>query len=300
MTSTSFSPAVITVSSATLWTQPHVWSDDDRLAVGVPVALRDWVAGLSPHQRHDSDDRIVTQLLLGSVVHVLAEESGAVQVNDPVLEVTGWVPSEQLTTMVQSDGDYQPFLVSSTATAIRDEPGGDVIMPGVSMSTRLRVVGGAYRGWVPVSLPGPNQPGWVPERDLKPEPTDTVMPVAGSLEISAPALQLVGLPYVRGGVSAYGLDSGALLWMTFRQFGLPLPRYPRWQDEIAPQVDVASTRPGDVVFFKNPEEEVAMAVDIGGNEPLHVVYASPDAGEVVIVPFDDIAEPQVCRPLEFD
>ncbi|MFC4336959.1 NlpC/P60 family protein [Salininema proteolyticum] len=294
MPTTSYPPAAITVSSATLWSGPEAWTPADRLAVGVPAALKDWVASLSAEQRRDGEGRIVTQLLLGSTVHVLEQDENGVRISDPVMGVSGWLPADHVTSAMQADTEYQPHLVASTATAIRDEPGGDVIVPGVSLSTRLRVVGGTYRGWVPVQLPGPNRPGWVPERDLRPEPAETAPPKAASLEVSAIALQLVGIPYLKGGVSAYGLDAGAVVWLSYRQLGVPVPRFPTDSDDAGAAVAPEEAEAGDLAFAG---ERLGLVVSIDGEDGLHVVHAAPEAGEVSVEPLSEWGPEALRRPL---
>src|SRR5690606_32614280 len=107
----------------------------------------------------------------------------------------------------EDDAKGVEHLVSATATAIRDEPGGDVAIPGVTLGTRLRVVGPGYRGWVPVALPGPQQPGWVPQRDLTPETVgelENELPATGMIAVGLDAVklaqQLLEIPYLHGGV----------------------------------------------------------------------------------------------------
>lgn len=302
-------PALIAVAVATLWSQPSAPRPEDRLALGAPSAIREWVARLTNDIRANGlKGRVRTQCLLGTRVEVERISEGWAEVSCPSQSAAGWVPLDQLANLTEADAEGVEYLVSATATAVRDEPGGDVAVPGVTLGTRLRVVGEGYRGWVPVALPGPRQPGWVPQRDLAPEPAaDSATPstgmIAAGLDAVKLAQQLLEIPYLHGGVSAYGIDAPGLVWIVYRQLGIDVPRFGGDLMEAGDSVEFEDLHPGDLVFLEHggdPKTPAIMAERSQTDLP-EIIFSSPVYGKVVVESLKDAALAQVtaCRRLPF-
>jgi hypothetical protein len=80
----------------------------------------------------------------------------------------------------------------------------------------------------------------------------------GADDVLAAARQFLGVRYLWGGTSGWGLDCSGLVHLTLRSFGVRVPRDAHDQ-AAAPQVhDVAldDVRPGDVYFFARPDERI--------------------------------------------
>ncbi len=302
-------PALIAVAVATLWAQPSSPGPDDRLALGVPSAIREWVARLTSDIRaHGLKGRARTQCLLGTEVIVLRVEDRWAEIECPSQETSGWVPLDQLVNPAESDAAGVEHLVSATATAIRDEPGGDVAIPGVTLGTRLRVVGPGYRGWVPVALPGPRQPGWVPQRDLTAapvgdragDPPATGM-IAGGLDAVKLAQQLLEVPYLHGGISAYGIDAPGLVWIVHRQLGLDTPRFNERLVETGEAIEFDEVLPGDLVFLEHGGDQrmPAIVAERGRSGLPELIFSSPVYGKVVIESLkeSELGQITACRRL---
>ncbi|MCD0446946.1 NlpC/P60 family protein [Glycomyces sp. A-F 0318] len=300
-------PALIAVAVATLWAQPAAPGPEDRLALGVPSAIREWVARLTNDIRANGlKGRVRSQCLLGTRVEVKQVADGWAEVACPSQEVAGWVPLDQLAHPADGDSSGTEYLVTATATAVRDEPGGDVAVPGVTLGTRLRVVGEGYRGWVPVALPGPRQPGWVPQRDLAAEPAAELTPpstgtVAAGLDAVKLAQQLLEIPYLHGGVSAYGIDAPGLVWIVYRQLGIDVPRFGEGLMASGEAVDFEDLHPGDLVFLEHggdPRTPAIMA-ERGQTDLPEVVFSSSVYGKVVVESLKDseLARITACRRL---
>lgn len=302
-------PALIAVAVATLWAQPTAPGPEDRLALGVPSAIREWVARLTSEVRaHGLKGRVRTQCLLGTPVNVIRIEDTWAEIECPSQETSGWVPLSQLINPAEGDFDGVEYLVSATATAIRDEPGGDVLIPGVTLGTRLRVVGAGYRGWVPVALPGPQQPGWVPQRDLSSEPAErgkddppATSMIASGLDAVKLAQQLLEIPYLHGGVSAYGIDAPGLIWIVFRQLGFDPPRFNEQLLETGERIDFDDLQPGDLIFLDHggDPKTPAIVADRGQADLPEVIFSSSIYGKVVTEPLKDSERSEVtaCRRL---
>nr|WP_277605324.1 NlpC/P60 family protein [Glycomyces sp. L485] len=257
---------------------------------------------------HGLKGRVRTQCLLGTEVEVLDVEHRWAEVRCPAQETTGWVPLDQLTNPAESDAEGTEYLVCATATAIRDEPGGDVAVPGVTLGTPLRVVGPGYRGWVPVALPGPQQPGWVPQRDLSTEPVRraageppaTTM-IAGGLDAVKLAQQLLETPHLHGGVSAYGIDAPGLVWIVYRQLGIETPRFNESLIETGERIEFEDVMPGDLIFLDHGGDPrlPAIVADRGQTGLPEVIFSSPIYGKVVLEAIKDSELGQItaCRRL---
>lgn len=302
-------PALIAVSVATLWAQPSAPGPEDRLALGVPSAIREWVARLTSDIRaHGLKGRVRTQCLMGTPVEVIQIEDRWAEVACPAQETSGWIPLDQLVVPAEDGSEGTEHVVSSTATAIRDEPGGDVAIPGVTLGTRLRVVGPGYRGWAPVALPGPQQPGWVPQRDLSPKPVDVhgdeppaEGAVAGGLDAVRIAQQLLEIPYLYGGISAYGIDAPGLVWIVYRQLGVETPRFNDRLVETGEPIEFDDVMAGDLVFLEHGGDPrmPAIVVDRTQTDLPEVIFSSPVYGKVVIESLKDSELGQItaCRRL---
>jgi cell wall-associated NlpC family hydrolase len=203
-------------------------------------------------------DGVLTQLLLGEpaiVDEVAGEWARIVAPQQPAAKLDprgypGWLPTRQLTAPTPADGPA--YVVDATATALRDAPDGDVALAGVSMATRLIAAGPAHQGWRPVHVPGRAQPLWALERDLTPAPTaapapEDVLRVAGRLR---------DVPYVWGGLSAYGVDCSGLVHLAHRRLGVTVPRDADDQAAALPEVVAGQERPGDLYYFARPGQKI--------------------------------------------
>jgi len=69
--------------------------------------------------------------------------------------------------------------------------------------------------------------------------------------VVATALRFVGLPYLWGGITTFGLDCSGLVQLAHRAVGVTLPRDAdlQWADRRLSPVPPRGIRPGDLVFF---------------------------------------------------
>ncbi len=69
------------------------------------------------------------------------------------------------------------------------------------------------------------------------------------------AIQFVGVPYLWGGVSGFGIDCSGFIQRVYRMSGGPKqPRDSRQQAQIGTQVKWGDHQPGDLVFFTKPNQ----------------------------------------------
>lgn len=114
----------------------------------------------------------------------------------------------------------------------------------------------------PTHLDPTGYPGWVRTDALADDPL-------------AVARGFLGTPYVWGGLGRDGIDCSGLVHVSFRAFGVRVPRDAA--DQAAAAVPVDDPRPGDLWFFGRPGEPVSHVGFVTGSGLLH---AAPGAGVV--------------------
>ena len=138
--------------------------------------------------------------------------------------------------------------------------------------------------WQPSSADPRGYPGWIPAAHLgEGEAPSSGAPapdaqVSGA-ELLTTARQRLGLPYLWGGMSAYGLDCSGLVHLSLRALGLVVPRDAHDQQDAATPVRPEDVRAGDLLFFARdgqPAHHVGIATGDGGM--LH----APETGAVIV------------------
>jgi cell wall-associated NlpC family hydrolase len=99
-------------------------------------------------------------------------------------------------------------------------------------------------------------------------------------DIVRTAEMFVGLHYLWGGLSSWGMDCSGLTWAAYRAHGITIPRDADAQYAAGRPVSMAQAKPGDLVFYEGAKPgHVAMLV--GGGK----MVEAPNSSTVVrIVP----------------
>jgi cell wall-associated NlpC family hydrolase len=303
--------AVVSVAVATLWSAPDRVRPIDEPALWVPARPRDWIESMSAEERADLTGRALTQLLLGERVVVdgingywarvfaLSQPNSA----DP-RGYPGWLPSDQLSTL---DGIHAAgvrvaarhrdrgevvdltgvwHVVVATATALRDDPDAALAVPGVTFGTRLMALGAPHDGWLPVAVPGRFEPAWAIEEDVA---AVLPSPPSDNSEVLEWADRLRDVPYIPGGLSAYGVDAAGFVHLVWRRFSVMLPREARDQAASTAPIPLGHEQPGDLYVFAQPGGEVnhigfVAAAPEGTRR--QVLHASAEQGRVVLEPIE--------------
>ncbi|MFS8479729.1 MAG: NlpC/P60 family protein [Micromonosporaceae bacterium] len=251
-------PAVVAVGVATLWRGPDAPRPVDHPALAAPPDTAAWVRGMSHDERiHDG---VLTQLLLGERVLVEQVRDGwvrAVALDQPAGRLDprgypGWLPASHLAPEPHADSTGLTWVVDAAGTALRDAPDGAVTVPQVVAGTRLVAAEAAQDGWLPVRVPGRRDPAWAPAGDLTPTPQGP----ADAGQVLAFARRLLGIAYVWGGMTPYGIDCSGLVHLAWRRHGVVLPRDADDQARAVEPVPLGEERPGDLYFFARPGRPV--------------------------------------------
>ncbi len=96
------------------------------------------------------------------------------------------------------------------------------------------------------------------------EPLSSPYPAFSGAALCDFARRFLEVPYVWGGVSAWGLDCSGLVQTSFAGFGLALPRDSDQQERRGQAVPSEEATPGDLLFFPGH-----VAISLGGTRLIH-------------------------------
>jgi cell wall-associated NlpC family hydrolase len=247
--------------------------------------------------------RTLTQLLFGEPVDVVEERGAWARVVAPWQPSSadpagypGWVRRAHLATpAVTPTGTpagpaARGYVVARRTSLTFDQqsPGGDVATTAatveLSFGTALALAPNTGTGpgtgpgtgegdgggdAVRVLLPGGGT-GRLPRVDIAchdPQHADVQDGPAAGLAALEAAARFLGLTYLWGGASAWGLDCSGLVHLVHRALGRHIPRDAFDQADAVEPVPLDAVRPGDLYFFARPGERV-----------YHVGFASRPVG----------------------
>lgn len=94
----------------------------------------------------------------------------------------------------------------------------------------------------------------------------------------------LGSTYRGGGTTKAGFDCSGLMYSTFKQFDITLPRSSHEMAEIGTKVDVSEAKKGDLIFFINRGQKrinhVGMVVEVNGDE-IKFIHSSTQSGVII-------------------
>jgi hypothetical protein len=254
----------VAVPVATVWTRPDAPRDLDAAATADRPDMAAWVATLdaegTPDRRLGLHGRTLTQLLLGEPVRVLEEQDGWTRVAAPwqgssgdERGYAGWVRGAHLGLPVGRTTGPRARVTVPEATAVRD----DGVELSLSCGTLLWVDGDDRDGpGVQVGLPD-GRTARLPSHGVV-LGDEHERPVWTPAALLATARQFLGVRYLWGGTSGWGLDCSGLVHLTLRAHRDRVPR-DAFDQVASPRVrpvDLDAVEPGDLYFFARPGERV--------------------------------------------
>jgi Bacterial dipeptidyl-peptidase Sh3 domain/NlpC/P60 family len=180
----------------------------------------------------------------------------------------GWLPTGAL----GPPGPPPTHKVTALRTLVF--PGPSIKLPPVeSLSLGCRLAIAHATDALAVTVAG----GWVPARHLAPSS-------ATEEDFVAVAERFLGVPYLWGGKTSFGIDCSGLVQLALTAAGLACPRDSDMQEKsvgmtITPKADFSNLRRGDLVFWKG---HVAIVRD-----PTTLVHANAFHMAVAIEPLSD-------------
>ncbi|TCC37847.1 NlpC/P60 family protein [Kribbella speibonae] len=273
--------AAAKVPTSTVWTSPDAPRDIDAPATAAQPDVAAWAKSMDTETRLGLHGRTLTQLLFAEPVLVRSERDGWSEVLAPwqpssqdELGYPGWVPSSHLGELPQSASD--PVAIAVPTASLLAEPGGRAVLE-LSFGTVLASDEHAD-GYTRVATPDGGS-GWLADAVLRSvsEPSDA----EERLRLGE---QFLGLEYLWGGTSAYGLDCSGLIHTVSRVLGLRTPRDAHDQADTLPNIPIDDARPGDLYFFARPGKPVH---HVGFVSPAGMLHASETGKRLENEPLTD-------------
>lgn len=273
--------AAVRVPVSTLWTSPDAPREVDAAAVAATPDPAAWCDSMDDESRLGLHGRTLSQLLYGEPVMVRGERDGWAEIVAPwqpsradETGYPGWIPAAHLGELPQAAAD--PVSVRTAVTPLYAEPGTEPVTE-LSFGTVLASTERAD-GYVRVALPDGGD-GWLAETDTRAAGADGTPDER--LEL---ARQFLGLRYLWGGTSSYGLDCSGLVHTVCRVLGVRVPRDAHDQQVVLPAVEPGQAQPGDLYFFARPGQDVH---HVGFVSPTGMLHASETGAVVTDEPLHD-------------
>jgi cell wall-associated NlpC family hydrolase len=273
------SSAWVSVAVARLWQSPHAPWRVDRPALRAPVRFRAWLRAMTLSQRRNLDLRSDTEALMGDrvvVVRLRRHWAKVVVPSQPSQKdprgYPGWVPRRQLTAEPPADSAQVATVTDRTAW-LRSDDGAMERVTEISFGTYLPVAASGP-GYVRVSTPGGTM------RRLSASAVAVHVPGAPALTpsrdgLTRTATSFVGLPYLWGGLSGFGIDCSGLTWLDYRVHGIRIPRDALPQSRAGRRV--TTKEPGDLVFYARDGLVHHVSLYLGDGRVVH----APHTGQTV-------------------
>lgn len=271
------------VPISTVWTEPDAPRDIDAPATAAQPDVAAWAKSMDRESRLGLHGRTLSQLLFAEPVLVRSERDGWSEIVAPwqpsskaELGYPGWVPSSHLGELPGSATD--PVAVTVPTAPLLAEPALGAPVMTLSFGTVLASVEQAD-GYTRVATPDGGS-GWLANDVLRSvaEPSTP----EDRLRLGA---QFLGLEYLWGGTSAYGLDCSGLTHTVSRVLGLRIPRDAHDQADTLENIPIDEARPGDLYFFARPGQVVH---HVGFVSPAGMLHASETGKRLEDEPLPDL------------
>lgn len=272
----------VCVPVTTVWTHPDAPREIDAPALKTMPDLVAWTGSMDATVRQDLNGRTLTQLLLGEAVQVLEEQGDWVRVvafwqpsSADETGYPGWVRREHLAAPVLRETG--PAGVVMTHTGVCETEDGTRLDLSFGSALWVESVGEEE---ATVLLPGDSR-GTVLLEHLRLSHKKQ-QPFYGADDLLDAAAQFLGLRYMWGGTSAWGLDCSGLVHLVYRAFGVIVPRDAFDQATAVTPVPLDEVRPGDLYFFARPGQRVYHVGFVSrpvGADGVRWMLHAPETGE---------------------
>ncbi len=90
---------------------------------------------------------------------------------------------------------------------------------------------------------------------------------------------MIGAPYRYGGRAPDGFDCSGLVYFSYQQAGISVPRSSKEQFKATNPIDLDDARAGDLLFFRNVSKVSHVAIYLGEGRFVH----APSTGREVTI-----------------
>jgi cell wall-associated NlpC family hydrolase len=98
-------------------------------------------------------------------------------------------------------------------------------------------------------------------------------------QAASTASRMVGNPYKYGGTTPKGFDCSGLVYYSYQQAGVTVPRTSKELYKTSRRINLNDARPGDLLFFSSRRKVDHVAIYLGGDEFVH----APSSGKTVTI-----------------
>lgn len=242
--------ARVRVPVATVWSSPKSPRKVDAPAIAVMPNYREWLSKMTREETIAlcAEKRIQTQVLFAEPLNVEVFDREWAKVSIPSQSTSksrtgysGWIPTVQLEIDLDGSKDSESVMVFQPFAALTLSTGAVIEL---SYATLLELVA-EYPDHLTVSTPLGR--GTLLRNDClflqrKTQPSD-------GPSIVQQANRFLGLPYLWGGMSAYGFDCSGFCYTIYRASGYLIPRDACDQFTSGSAVRREEILPGDLLFF---------------------------------------------------
>lgn len=274
----------VAVPVTTVWTSPEAPRDVDAPAVAARPDPGAWTAAMDAATRRDLNGRTLTQLLLGEGVRVVEERGDWVEVRALMQPSSqdadgypGWVRRDHLAAPVARTAGASAFVMVPCAPCTLED--GETIE--LSFGTGLWLAS-AEASCARVLLPG-GRTGTVALGAVR-LAHERQQVTYGADDLLDTARQFLGLRYLWGGTSGWGLDCSGLVHLIYRALGAIVPRDAFDQADAVTPVPLDDVHPGDLYFFARPGQRIYHVGFASRRVPpdgIRWMLHAPEGGELV-------------------
>ncbi len=249
------------------------------------------------HSRASDEADVVSQAILGTNVRLLEKgtnDDGEVwfKVQTPDT-YQGWISASALVLLEAGDKPYASagdvFVVSALLANTYREPDVTKRKPVkiAPIGAVLELAAEKDERWLEVRLPC-GTPAWIQRGDGDIREAPWTWPRTSPEDMVALSKRFLGLPYLWGGTSPFGLDCSGFVQLVYGLSGIPILRDADIQFSKSGLADVTpgEERAGDLVFFGRAKDRIShVGMMIGPGEFINATtYQTP------VVRIDRLAE----------
>ncbi len=219
--------------------------DVELLRPGRPMTVGTGVTGLYAGASFARE--MVSQLLCGTIVEELIVEDAWAFVRQPD-GYLGWTYQPYL---VQDQPPEPTHIICAPICRMHADPDDEASLNGrLAAGTPVRVE--EFDGEWTRLAPRAGMQGWAHREHLRSLSDLPQTATERRRQLIVDAVAFVGIPYVWGGISAYGLDCSGYVQLLHGLVGVTIPRDADMQFDAGQPVD-PPFQPGDLLFFGAPD-----------------------------------------------